>query len=77
VRGADWLRRVYGNDYRSPASLGALRDRSLTTKRARALGQFAVGIEALERFVAGAPRENVAACLTAHQAWVPIPDRGD
>jgi hypothetical protein len=74
VRGADWLRRVYGNDYRAPASLESLRDRSLATKRARALGQFAVGIESLERFVAGAPRERVAACLAAHQAWVPMHD---
>ena len=74
VRGADWLRRVYGNDYRAPESLESLRVRSLTTKRARALGQFAVGIEALERFVAGAPRERVAACLAAHQAWGPMHD---
>ena len=74
VRGADWLRRVYGNDYRSPASLGALRGRSLATKRARALGQFAIGIEALERFVAGAPLQRVAACLAAHEAWAPMHD---
>jgi protein phosphatase len=76
VRGADWLRRVYGNDYRAPASLESLRVRSLTTKRARAIGQFALGAEALERFVAGAPRERVEACLTAHQNWGPIPDQG-
>ena len=71
VRGADWLRRVYGKDYREPVSLGSLRDRSLATKRARALGQFAIGLEALERFVAGARREDVAACLAAHGTWVP------
>ena len=76
VRGADWLRRVYGKDYREPASLGALRDRSLATKRARALGQFAIGIEALERFVAGERREHAAACLAAHGAWVPAEDDG-
>ena len=76
VRGADWLRRVYGKDYREPVSLGTLRDRSLTTKRARALGQFAIGIEALERFVAGERRERVAACLAAHGAWVPAEDDG-
>ncbi len=76
VRGAEWLRRVYGKDYREPASLGALRDRSLATKRARALGQFAIGIEALERFVAGARREDVAECLAAHGAWVPTPGQG-
>ncbi len=76
VRGEEWLRRVYGNDYRAPASLGALRDRSLATKRGRALGQFALGIESLERFVAAAPRAHVEACLAAHQAWVPMPGRG-
>ncbi|MCY3016627.1 MAG: metallophosphoesterase [Planctomycetota bacterium] len=76
VRGAEWLRRVYGKDYREPASLGALRDRSLATKRARALGQFAIGIEALERFVAGARRADVAACFAAHGAWVPTPGQG-
>jgi protein phosphatase len=76
VRGAEWLRRVYGKNYREPVSLGTLRDRNLTTKRARALGQFAIGIEALERFVAGERRERVAACLAAHGAWVPAEDDG-
>ena len=77
VRGADWLRRVYGNDYRAPASLESLRVRSLTIKRACAIGQFAIGIEALERFVAGAPRFAIEACLAAHQAWVQIHDHGE
>ena len=76
MRGTEWLRRVYGKDYREPVSLGTLRDRNLTTKRARALGQFAIGIEALERFVAGERRERVAACLAAHGAWVPAEDDG-
>ena len=71
VRGADWLRRVYGHDYRAATSLESLRDRSLTTKRGRALGQFALGAEALERFVAGAPRPEIDACLAAHGKWVP------
>jgi diadenosine tetraphosphatase ApaH/serine/threonine PP2A family protein phosphatase len=71
VRGAEWLRRVYGHDYRAPASLESLRDRSLTTKRGRALGQFALGAEALERFVTGAPRPEIDACLAAHDNWVP------
>ena len=77
VRGVDWLRRVYGNDYRASASLESLRGRSLATKRARALGQFALGAEALERFVAGAPRPEIDACLAAHGAWVPVPTTGD
>jgi len=77
VRGADWLRRVYGDAYRDPSSLGALRDRSLTAKRQRAVGQFALGIESLERFVAGEPRERVDACLTAHRAWGQPHDGGD
>lgn len=77
VRGAEWLRRVYGDDYRAPATLGALRDRSLATKRRRALGQFALGIESLERFVAGQPRRRVEACLAAHLAWGPMLGQGD
>lgn len=77
VRGAEWLRRVYGDDYRRPASLGALRDRSLAAKRRRALGQFTLGIESLERFVAGQPRRHVEACLSAHLAWGRVHDHGD
>jgi len=77
VRGAEWLRRVYGDDYRAPASIQALRERSLETKRRRALGQFTLGIESLERFVAGEPRHRVEACLTAHQAWGQLHDHGD
>lgn len=76
VRGAEWLRRVYGDAYREPRSLEALRDRSLATKRQRALGQFALGIEALERFVAGEPRDQVEICLAAHRAWGPAHDGG-
>lgn len=74
VRGGEWLRRVYGEDYRRPATLDALRERNLTTKRARAIGQFALGLESLERFVAGEPRGRVEACLAAHGSWVPAGD---
>jgi len=76
VRGAEWLGGVYGSTYRNPESLRLLRDRSLATKRARALGQFALGLEALERFVAGEPRERVGKCLSALHGWVPAPGDG-
>jgi len=76
VRGEEWLRGVYGSGYREPESLGPLRERSLGTKRARAIGQFALGIEALERFVAGEPRERVEECLEAFRRWAPDRDQG-
>lgn len=71
VRSAAWLERVYGGALGGAEGLAALRARSLQTKRARALDQFALGLEALERFVAGEPRSQVTACLDALLEWTP------
>ena len=46
-----------------PANLERLRQRGLGPKRALALREFALGIEALERFVAGEPLYRVHECV--------------
>ena len=57
VRGREYLRIIYGPEY--TLHLDRLRDRSLRRKRANALREYALGIEALERFVAGRPLRDV------------------
>jgi protein phosphatase len=54
-RGRDYLRIIYGPTYTEPANLERLRKRGLTLKRSLALREFALGIEALERFVRREP----------------------
>ena len=51
-RGREYLRIIYGAEYLEPANLERLRERSLGRKTSLALREFALGIEALERFVA-------------------------
>ena len=55
VRGAEYLRIIYGPDYLEPANLERLRSRHLGRKRSLALREYALGMEALDRFVAGEP----------------------
>ncbi|MCU1528003.1 MAG: polynucleotide kinasephosphatase, partial [Frondihabitans sp.] len=55
VRGADYLRIIYGPDYLEPANLVRLRDRDVGHKRSMALREYALGVEAVERFVADEP----------------------
>ncbi|HEY7056775.1 MAG TPA: polynucleotide kinase-phosphatase, partial [Vicinamibacterales bacterium] len=50
-RGREYLRIIYGPDYTLPEHLDRLRERGLSNKRSLALREFALGIEALERFV--------------------------
>jgi protein phosphatase len=64
-RGPEYLRIIYGPEYRSPEHLGRLRQRGLSTKRGLALREFALGVEALERFVRGAPLREVHECCFA------------
>lgn len=67
VRGQEYLRIIYGPEYLDPKNLSRLRDRDLGRKRSLALREFALGAEALDRFVAGEPlwrvHEAVAAVL--------------
>lgn len=55
VRGREYLRIIYGPDYTEPANLERLRSRNLGHKRSLALREYALGIEALERYTAGEP----------------------
>ncbi len=54
-RGREYLRIIYGPDYTEAQHLARLRKRSLATKRTLALREFALGAEALERFVGREP----------------------
>ena len=62
-RGREYLRIIYGPEYTAPAHLERLRARGLATKRSLALREFALGIEALERFVRGEPLRRVHECV--------------
>jgi polynucleotide kinase-phosphatase len=62
-RGREYLRIIYGPDYTSAENLARLRSRGLGRKRSLALGEFALGIEGLERFVRGEPLRRVHECV--------------
>jgi protein phosphatase len=49
-RGREYLRLIYGPEYDLPENLARLRERGLGGKRSLALREFALGVEALERF---------------------------
>ena len=51
VRGRDYLRLIYGPDYTEPGQLASLRERTLAHKQSMALREYALGIEALQRWV--------------------------
>jgi hypothetical protein len=53
VRGREHLRIVYGPDCTEPANLRRLSDRDAGHQRSLALREYALGDEAVERFVAG------------------------
>lgn len=65
VRGREYLRIIYGPEYDAPANLERLKKRGLGGKRALALREFALGVEALERFVAHKPLRRVHECVFA------------
>ncbi|UYZ63903.1 polynucleotide kinase-phosphatase [Hymenobacter weizhouensis] len=62
-RGREYLRLIYGPDYLLPGNLERLRERAVKAKRNLALREFALGVEGLERFVAGAPLREVHQCV--------------
>jgi protein phosphatase len=62
VRGREYLRIIYGPEYASPENLERLKSRGLGTKRSLALREFALGLEALERFVHKEPLRRVHEC---------------
>ena len=65
VRGPEYLRIIYGPEYTGEANLERLRERGLGHKRSLAQREFALGIEALERFVRGEPLYRVHECVFA------------
>ncbi len=62
-RGPEYLRIIYGPEYLTEVNLSRLRSRNVSHKRSLALREFALGIEALERFSAGEPLYRVHECV--------------
>lgn len=62
-RGREYLRIIYGPEYTLPANLERLRARGLGLKRSLALREFALGVEALERFARHEPLHRVHECV--------------
>ena len=62
-RGREYLRIIYGPEYTAQRHLSRLRSRGLGLKRSLAQREFALGIEALERFVSTEPLYRVHECV--------------
>jgi protein phosphatase len=62
-RGREYLRIIYGPEYTAPQNLERLRSRGLSAKRSLAAREFALGVEALERFVRREPLRRVHECV--------------
>jgi protein phosphatase len=62
-RGREYLRIIYGPEYTAREHLERLRARGLGTKRSLALREFALGVEALQRFVEREPLRRVHECV--------------
>jgi protein phosphatase len=62
-RGREYLRIIYGPEYTLTEHLDRLRARGVSSKRSLAWREFALGIEALERFVRREPLYRVHECV--------------
>ena len=62
-RGREYLRIIYGPEYTALENLERLRKRGIARKRSLALREFALGVEALERFVRHEPLYRVHECV--------------
>jgi protein phosphatase len=62
-RGREYLRIIYGPEYTAADQLPRLRSRGVSAKRSLASREFALGMEALERFVAREPLRRVHECV--------------
>ncbi|MGV3614509.1 MAG: AAA family ATPase [Fimbriimonas sp.] len=62
-RGREYLRIIYGPEYTRPENLERLRKRKVSTKRSLAIREFALGVEAIERFVRFEPLRRVHECV--------------
>lgn len=63
VRGREYLRIIYGPEYTAPDQIDRLRSRGLSRKRGMAAREFALGAEALQRFVRGEPLRRIHECV--------------
>jgi protein phosphatase len=63
VRGPEYLRIIYGPEYRAPGQLERLRDRRLGRKRSLAVREFGLGVEALERLAGAEPLYRIHECV--------------
>jgi protein phosphatase len=64
-RGQEYLRIIYGAEYTLPNNLDRLRQRGLSLKRSLASREFALGIEALQRFIDREPLRRIHECVFA------------
>ena len=64
-RGSEYLRIIYGPEYTRTKNLERLRKRGLGKKRNLALQEYALGYEALYRFVQREPLHKVHECVFA------------
>ena len=62
-RGREYLRIIYGPEYTQKENLERLRNRGLSRKRALAMREFTLGMEALEAFVHHEPLYKVHECV--------------
>lgn len=62
-RGPEYLRIIYGPEYLLPDNLERLRSRAVAAKRSLAVREFALGVEAVERFVRKEPLRRVHECV--------------
>ena len=62
-RGREYLRIIYGPEYTLPENMQRLRKRNVSGKRSLAMREFALGVEALERFVRNEPLRRVHECV--------------
>ena len=58
-RGSEYLRIIYGPEYDLPQNIERLKNRGLSRKQSLAIREFALGIEALERFVRKEPLRKI------------------
>jgi len=63
IRGREYLRIIYGAEYTFDNNLNRLKKRGLSSKRALALKEFALGVQAIEHFVAREPLRKVHQCV--------------
>ncbi|MBD1371830.1 polynucleotide kinase-phosphatase [Hazenella sp. IB182357] len=65
VRGRKYLSIIYGMDYLEPENLARLKKRNPRKKQHRALKEFALGVESINRFVRQEPVERIHEAVLA------------